>query len=233
MLACLDTMASSVRPLSRGSVPCKGLRELLNGRAWPRWSHGSLQPWNGWFCSWSRPGVLVLDGGPVGNVWRLFWLSSDGIECIQARDAAVILQCAGQTPAAKNYPLKMSRFCGWETPCGGSRGRGSAFSMLLFSPVGLVHLPSESSLGEVMEELASGISLMGLIQGNRASIVRSCWRVWETPSHQGHGGVGFLSHVKNVWLIFFSDLEFSWQSFWNLAFVYFSIFPVHSWDVDC
>lgn len=35
----------------------------------------------------------------------------------------------------------------------------------------IVHVPSAGFLGETMEELASGISLMGSVQGNRASLV--------------------------------------------------------------
>lgn len=96
-----------------------------------------------------------------------------------------------------------------------------------------IHLPSETSLGEDMEELASGISQLGSIKGNRASIVWCCWRMWEARGRCVHGGVSFLSHVKNVWLIFFSHLEFSWQWLRNLAFVYFSMFPVCSLDLDC
>lgn len=44
------------------------------------------------------------------------------------------------------------------------------------------------------------------------------WGAW---SHRGRGGVGFLSHVKDVWPTVFSYLEFSWQWLRNSVFVYF------------
>lgn len=137
---------------------------------------------------------MVLNRGPLANVWSLFSLPSNGISWVQTRDAPIILHYTGQPLTAENL-LRMSlvpRLRNFHLEeAGGGSDQFLTFLMhflslhwayrVLSGPcvAFCVHLPSETSLGEEMEELVSGISQMGSMKGNRASIVRGCGWGWE------------------------------------------------------
>lgn len=101
--------------------------------------------------------------------------------------------------AAKHYPSKVSvvrmlghshveeaRVCTGSAPAFLSQGSALLLDCSFSGScsASIDHVPSAGFLGEAMEELASGIRLMGSVQGHRASIV--CCQVLETCSYHRH-----------------------------------------------